>query len=450
MARARIRRAKFGDAAAEPDLRWVAVHAPHTLEGRDAIATLDRIRHPLTPKERLEVVDALLDVASPDAAPEIERVAKAMPPASAADLHARATSFYRARSYDAAAKTFEEAASKHSGHEAEDLYYAGRSLARLGKADEAAQRLEDVVKRFKGSSFADKASYYTGRLALDAGKFDDATKAYARYLGDYRRGERRDDAEYERALAELSSRAPGVARVSLKSLERRANSDDVNKLKELEGVAALRAGQRDEAIALWLEVARAQPMSWAALASRARLAAAGAAEPPLLEPPRGAAPAPLSPELPGVVAMLASVGLDADAEGVPSRSASTRRPPATATARRRRSCSLYGKLSRAKRRFRLRDTHAVNASMLYRAPSIAERWAWECLYPQPFAAHVRGASRSSARSRTVSSTPSCGKRARSIPASSRRRPPSVSCSSCRAPPNSARPSSTTPTSTRRS
>jgi soluble lytic murein transglycosylase len=388
MARARIRRAKLGDAAAEPDLRWVAVHAPHTLEGQGAIATLDRIKHPLTPKERLEVVDALLDVASPDAAPEIERVAKALPPASAADLHARATAFYRARSYDAAAKTFDEAASKHSGHEAEDLYYAARSLARVGKADEAAQRLEEVIKRFKGSSFADKASYYAGRLALDAGKFDDAAKAYARYLGDFRRGERRDDAEYERALAELSSSEPGIARVSLKSLERRAKSDDVNKLKELEGVAALRAGQRDDAIALWLEVARAQPMSWAALASRARLAAAGAAVPPLLEPPRGAAPAPLSPELPGVVAMLASVGLDADAEAYLTQ----REHETTAGYGDRASealCSLYGKLSRAKRRFRL-ATHAVSSSMLYRAPSIAERWAWECVYPQPFAAHVRG------------------------------------------------------------
>ncbi|MEI2708098.1 MAG: lytic transglycosylase domain-containing protein [Chitinophagaceae bacterium] len=51
-------------------------------------------------------------------------------------------------------------------------------------------------------------------------------------------------------------------------------------------------------------------------------------------------------------------------------------------------CGLYGLLSRGKRRYRLAQ-HAVDGSWLMRAPAASERWAWECIYPEPFAAGVR-------------------------------------------------------------
>ena len=49
---------------------------------------------------------------------------------------------------------------------------------------------------------------------------------------------------------------------------------------------------------------------------------------------------------------------------------------------------MYGMLSRAKRRYRVGNA-AVGLRDLMRAPSEAERWAWDCLYPQPYAAGVR-------------------------------------------------------------
>ena len=79
VARAKVRRDKFGDAAAEPDLAWVAVHAPHTPEGREATAALDKLKKPLTQKEKLQAIDTLLDVASPDAAREMRRPARSCP-----------------------------------------------------------------------------------------------------------------------------------------------------------------------------------------------------------------------------------------------------------------------------------------------------------------------------------------------------------------------------------
>jgi soluble lytic murein transglycosylase len=386
VARAKVRREKLGDASAEPDLRWVAVHAPHTPEGREATAALDKLKHPLTQKEKLQAIDALLDVASPDAAREIEKAGKAAP-GTPQELHAKAMSLYKARSYTEAAKTFAIVADKHGGTEPEDRYYEARSLARSGKTDDALKELEVVTTKFKASPFNEKASYLSARLALDGGKYDDAASAYEKYLRNFAKGERKDDAQYERAIAQLSSSEPGQARRLLRELWHRAKGDEVNKLKELEGVAAIRAGERADAVALWTEVARSQPLSWAAQAARARLLAADAVAPPLLDPPQGGTPTPIEPKLPAVVSLLASVGLDADAESYLS---SREREAMSGYGDRswEALCSMYGQISRGKRRYKV-GTTAVNAQLLFRAPSRAERWAWECLYPQPFAAEVR-------------------------------------------------------------
>lgn len=44
---------------------------------------------------------------------------------------------------------------------------------------------------------------------------------------------------------------------------------------------------------------------------------------------------------------------------------------------------MYGKLSRAKRRYKV-GAAAVSFESLMRAPSAADRWSWECLYPAPY------------------------------------------------------------------
>jgi soluble lytic murein transglycosylase len=387
--RARLASAAGRAAQAAVDVRWVALHAPATAEGRATLTELERDDRALTTKERLEVVEALLDAGSgPDALALVEGLAK-RPDAPRADvLHARAMALYTARDYPEASKAFLAAAALKGARQPEELFYAARALARADKDDEALRRYLDLAARFKKSYWAERASYLAARMHLTNGRWKEAAAAYARYLAAFSKGDKRQDAEYERALALVSSGPAGAkaARQALAKLAKGARPDEAARLRELEGVAALRAGDRAGAVRLWTEVAEELPLSWAALASRARLAAAGAALPPLLEPATPRPIAPLDAKLPDVPALLASVGLDADAE---DWLAANEHAAAGAYAGREHEalCAMYGQLAPAKRRYRV-GLSAVGLPSLMRSPADADRWTWECVYPRPYAAEV--------------------------------------------------------------
>jgi soluble lytic murein transglycosylase len=105
-------------------------------------------------------------------------------------------------------------------------------------------------------------------------------------------------------------------------------------------------------------------------------------------PPEPAGPAArLDVRLPAMPALLASLGLDGDAE---AWIIASEREVAAAYAGHENEalCDVYGLLSRAKRRYRL-GVNVVEGSWLLRTPAPAERWAWECVYPRPFASGVR-------------------------------------------------------------
>ncbi len=295
---------------------------------------------------------------------------------------------FRARDYEGAVTAFRQAAVGASGHEAEDLHYAARSLSRADHDEDAVKAYHLMVARYPRSAFAEKSDYYAARLDLLDGRFKEAALSYTRYLGSYRKGEHRDEAEYERALAWLSSGAAAPARKALAILVHKARDDRAGRLRELEALAADRAGDHPAAIAEWTEVARTQPLTWGALMARARLAAAGVPVPPLMEPESSAAGRPaLDLRLPPAPALLTSLGLDGDAEA--HLLSEEREAVAPYVGRESEAlCGLYGLLSRAKRRYRV-GINAVEGSWLLRAPTAAERWAWECVYPRPFVAGVR-------------------------------------------------------------
>jgi soluble lytic murein transglycosylase len=123
------------------------------------------------------------------------------------------------------------------------------------------------------------------------------------------------------------------------------------------------------------------------LLARSRLAAVGAPQPPLLVPGSSGAASPVEVKLPPPAALLASLGLDGDAE---SYLAENERDATAAYAGQENEalCKMYGMLSHAKRRYRV-GTRAIAAAALQRAPSEAERWTWECLYPAPYLQEVR-------------------------------------------------------------
>lgn len=389
MERARLVQVRSGNAAAEADYRWVAVHAPSSPDGRAATAALDRMKKPLVPKERLQAIEGLVGAGSPDAVAEIERMSKE-PSAPKPELgHQRAMALFKARNYPEAAKAFQVAAKGpgKAGHDGEEWFYAARSLARSEQDDEAIKTYLTVAARYARTPWGEKAQYQASRLYLQNGRFKEAAKAYTTYLTAYKKGPSREDAEYERALAQLSSGDAAGARKSLSEQSRKASGDEAAKLRELEGVAALRSGDPIGAAAIWTELARNAPFSWAALTSRARLASVGAQVPPLIEPALAGGAGRLTPKLPPAPSLLASIGLDGDAE---TRLLAGEREAAAPYAGREGEalCDLYGQLSRAKRRYRV-GVNLVSASYLQRAPSESDRWTWDCLFPRPFAAGVR-------------------------------------------------------------
>ena len=385
--RARLQQAEGRPVAALADLRWIATQAAGTPHAKGATEALLTQKQTLTVKERLGAVRQMIESGSAaEALAEIDRITK-MPGAPKGELlHARAEALYKARDYPSAVAAFELAAASKTGREAEELYFAGRALARAERDADALKRYREVAARFRSSPWAEKAAFFAARLLMQTGKFKEAATGYASYLAAFPTGESRDDAEYEMALALLSSSSPKNARRSFAKLAQAAKRDAGPKLRELEGVAALRAGDRDGAIRIWTDVAKTNPLTFAAQVSRARLAAAGALVPPLIEPPSSRPALGMAVRLPPTASLLASLGLDADAE---AWLASHEREAAAPHEGRESEalCGLYGMLSRAKRRYRVGNA-AVGYATLMRAPSEAERWTWECIYPRPYAAHV--------------------------------------------------------------
>lgn len=385
------------DPVAAGDLRWIAINAPAAPEGRAATEELERRKQPLTQGERLRAIEAMLEAGAASAAlAEVDRML-ALPSAPRRELmHLRAASLYKARSYAEAAQAYQSAAAARSGREAEQLTLAARSLARAGRDAEAIKRYAEVAARYRATPYGEQSAYQMARLLMLNGRFKEAEAAYKRYLSVFPQGKDRADAEMERALSLLSAGSAAEARKQLHLLATKAKADAAGKLRELEGVAALRSGDKEGAVKLWAEVVREYPLTWASLAARSRLMAAGADVPPLLTPAaKGAlkaaeaaeAKAPLEVALPPTAALLASLGLDADAESI----LAANEPLAASAYAGRESealCAMYGMLSRAKRRYRV-GSAAVSYSSLMRAPAADERWAWDCIYPRPYAEPVR-------------------------------------------------------------
>jgi soluble lytic murein transglycosylase len=392
-AEARGLRARLADASGQKitagaDFRWIALNAPHLAE-KTASEQITKAKKTLSAKEQLAAIDAMIDRGATSAALALLTEIETKPGvAKLAVLEARARALFKQRDFTNAVSAYKSISAMRQGAAPEPLYYAARSLSRSDQVDEAIQLYATIAKRFPRTFYGQRAAFLRARLLVQVGRFADAVKAYNGYTASYPRGEDRRDAEYEKTLAMLSSDKPTAARARLKQLIRTARGDDTNKLRELEALAGLRSGDRDGAIRTWTEIVRDQPLSWAAMAARSRLIAANAPAPPMLEPATmQAAVAPLELRLPAVPALLAGVGLDTDAE---SYLAADEKSAVVAYAGREGEalCGMYGMLASAKRRYRV-GAASVSYATLKRAPSEADRWAWECLYPRPYVDQVR-------------------------------------------------------------
>lgn len=363
----------------------LAVSFPASAEGIAAKSALDALGHALTPKQELARAEALTDAGDGvGAVALLDRLPRGAGLDRGAVAEARARALYRARAYADAAKAYRDAAALVPARALAHRYDGARALARAGSELEA---LAVFTTLGKGrTELAARASFQAARLALQLGKFAEARAAYARYLTRFPKGDSRADATYEGALAALSAGDAAAARKSFGEQAAKASRDDAARLRQLEGLAALRAGDREGALALWTELARTAPLTWAGGLARMRLREAGAPLPPLLPPGSPSAAEPLAVELPPVVRELVAAGLDRDAE----RYLAALEPDVTAPHVGREGealCGAYGSLAHATRRYRI-GVREVSYGLLMTAPGPAEVWAWDCLYPRPYEPRV--------------------------------------------------------------
>src|SRR4029078_10931752 len=184
---------------------------------------------------------------------------------------ARAFALYKARGrYEKAAAQFAKLGSKPGGRQAEALFYAARSQSRADHDDEAESAYRAVARRFPNSSFADEAAYLAARLAFLHASWGNASTGYSAYIRKFPSGKQRDAATYERALSYLAGGNYAAARSELHTLAASAGVSDAARMRELQCVAAMKAGDKEGAIGLWGDVIRAQPLSWSATMARAR------------------------------------------------------------------------------------------------------------------------------------------------------------------------------------
>jgi soluble lytic murein transglycosylase len=391
----RALRLKIAEAAgdrtnAADDARWICLRAPAREEAAAAEQALGRLdpSHPLTGKERLGRADKLSEAGRvPDALAELARAAAAAtaPPGSDEIDWARAYVLYKSRAdYDKAAQAFDRLGAQRGPRQAEALLQAARARSRADHDDAAVKGYEDVTRRFPGTTWADDATYLAARLSLLHGRWAEAAARYAGYLKTYPAGRQHDAADYERAVCLLASGQGKKARADLHRLAAATTSAlEAARLRELEGVAAQGDGDRDLATKLWQEVNLAQPLTWPALAARARLAQLGVAAPRLIDPADDKPAQPLSVRLPDGAELYHRLGLDGDAESylrAHEREATQGLGPRDKEA----LCSLYDDIGRATRRYRI-AIEAVSAEVLSRAASASSQWAWSCVYPRPYA-----------------------------------------------------------------
>lgn len=382
--RARVAEALGDGTTAAIDARWLSIRAPLEAE---SLKTLERLApdKPLTTQEHLERAQGFANVGRVDEAlAELSRVAsmKGAPPREELAF-TRGMILYRARRYLSAAQAFDQAKLRGK-RQAEAAFLAARARSRADHDNEAARGYRDVVQRFPKSAQADEASYLMARLDYLHSHWKKAVSGFDDYLKKYPKGRFRNSARYERAVSLLSAKRFRDAAGEFAQLARLEKGHEAARLRALQAKALLGAGDSGGAVKLFSEVASSQPLMFAGQVARARLAAMGAQLPKVIETAAEEPAEALDIALPEVARLYRDVGLDGEAEAWLRE---REQEIATGPRRGQTLCEMYGELSRATRRYRL-GIAMVPERLLMRAPSPATDWAWQCVYPRPYASIV--------------------------------------------------------------
>lgn len=389
--RARTLRAELAEQVgaskrAVAEYRWLAIDA--ALPAADV--AYERIAGKrMTKRERVQRARGFArrgDIAS--VRTELARAKRAPGKSAGAALMLRTEALgqYRSRRDDARAASLFERAARLS-QSPDDLFSAARAWARAGEIERARRLYERVERRPGSARNRERASFAIARLFFAHGRWSGAERAYASYLRRYgRRARHRDEASFERALAQLATDRLSAARAALASprLEQSPRYPR-SLLRHLEAVALTSSADDDlraRGVELFQSVVREAPLSFAALASGARLQAMGQRAPRVLgELPRALDADALDPKLPASARLLADMGLHGAAERAlrsQERALRRRHAPDGDEA----LCRSYAAVGAGARRLAIGSS--LGKQLVRVTPEADNLWAWHCLYPRPY------------------------------------------------------------------
>lgn len=380
------------------DLRWLTLEVPETPAAVGADEAYEVLSgQPLTKLQRYARAEKFTEARDVKAAEsELHKLLSApgTAPPDADVLRTRAWAYYNSRAdYQKSAELFQQAAELDPRHRAQDLFYAARARSRANQDEAAIVQYQQLAKRFPASAYAEQAFYQAARLHYLLGQWKKAETAFAAYSARYttkkRAGRYEDTIAYERSVTRLAmGRGPAAVPDLQRLLAKEQRELERAALRELLGLAWIQAGKHDRAAAELNQVIQERPLSFAALLAEARLHEIK--HPPARKLPAREgmpAPVPLTLRLPPKVALLANLGLHEDAEDELAR-ISEEFSKSYGQEGGRALCEAYGQLATAKQRYR-HAVRTVKESVLHEELGPDTRWAWSCIYPEPYIESVR-------------------------------------------------------------
>ncbi|MET0409943.1 MAG: tetratricopeptide repeat protein, partial [Polyangiaceae bacterium] len=301
---------------AEKDWLWLATTAPTQQSAQGADDAYERLsKRKLSKAQRLERASSFAQQGQIQKTErELEQLEHAPGPTPGAEqiVMTRAWAHYHSRiEYPKASELFKQAARLSKAERPRMLFYAARALSRTHQDELAIDAYEELAQAYPGSGYAEEARFLIARLNFGLGRWAPAASAYNEYLKTYARNGRgrfMSTSRYERALSQLFNGQADLAQpefVSLATAELRSERRAL--LLHLAAVSlegSERAEARAQAPAAFRAVITDYPLSFAALASTARLARMG--ETPAATGPEVVAPSftllPVTPSQAGAIA----------------------------------------------------------------------------------------------------------------------------------------------------
>jgi soluble lytic murein transglycosylase len=161
------------------------------------------------------------------------------------------------------------------GSAAEALFHGARALSRADHDDEAIGWYRKVVEKYPKTRWAEEASYLTGWLEFNRGKYADAIGPLEASLAKYPHTKWSTDALWFLGMSHYLLGHYDDAADKLEALGKRGKALEGGKGQYWLARTHQRQGKVDDANATYRSIVEKWPFSWYALLARARLAEAG-------------------------------------------------------------------------------------------------------------------------------------------------------------------------------